>query len=218
MYGSIGKSKIRVVHNVANGPEVDGYLDGKLVLRTVAYKAISDYLEVNSGKHVVTVKIAGTDKSIVHGEVTLTPGMAYTLIVHGLISDPKTISPLLVDDNLACPVPGKAHVRFIHAAAGAPAVDIYSGHVRIFGNVSYGHAGNPEYLPVHSGHINVSVKTAAAVNIRSDVVTVVGPLPLRLESGGIYTIIASGIVGDSKCPLTALVSEDSKGSCVVTHL
>lgn len=217
VYGSSGKSKIRVVHNVAKGPEVDGYFDGKLVLRKVSYKAISDYLEVSSGKHVITVKISGTNNSIVHGELILTQGMAYTLIVHGLISDPKTIAPLLVDDNLSCPVPGKAHVRFIHAAAGAPAVDIYSGNVRVFSNVTYGKSGNPEYLPVNAGHIDISVKTAAAVNVRGDVVRVLGPIPLNLASGGVYTIIASGLVGDASCPLSALVSEDTKGSCIVTN-
>jgi hypothetical protein len=205
------KSRLRVVHNVANGPKVDGYLDGKRVLRDVSYKTISNYLEIPSGSHIVKVTVANTDKTIITGEVVVEANTAYTLIVHGLIKDPKTIAPLLLEDSLACPAPGKAHVRFVHAAAGAPAVDIYGGPAKIFSNVSYGQVGEPSYLPVPAGRVPVSVKPAGAQQV------VLGPLPLTLENGGIYTVIASGIVGDKNTPLTALLSEDTHGSCVVTH-
>jgi hypothetical protein len=212
------KSRLRIVHNVANGPKVDGFLDGKAALRDVPYKSISDYLEVTSGSHIVTVKVSGSETIIVDGEIDLVPGVGYTLIVHGLITDLKSIAPLLVDDSLTCPSHGKAHVRFIHAAAGAPAVDIYAGNVRIFDNVSYGQLSTPEYLPVMAGHINLSVTTAASVNISADIKRVLGPIPLRLANGGIYTIIASGLVGNAECPLTALVSEDTKGACIITNM
>lgn len=204
-------ARLRVVHNVANGPNVDATLDGAMVLKNVAYKAISDYLEITSGAHVVTVYVANSATVIGNWSVDLKIGGAYTLIVHGLIKDLKTIAPLLLEDNLTCPMQGKAHVRFIHAAASIPNVDIYAEDNRIFMNVAYGQTGNPVYLPVPSGMVNVSVTVTGSNK------TALGPLPLQLASGGIYTIIATGLLNDKMSPLSALVSEDSKGSCIIMH-
>ena len=206
------KSKVRVVHNVANGPDVDGYLDGMKVLKNFGYKSISDYLEVKSGKHTLTVKVSSNDSVIINGDVNLMPGKAYTVIVHGLISDLNSISSLVLEDNLMCPMEGKAHVRFIHAAAGVPAVDIYAGNTKIFDNVAYGQVGNPMYLPVDAGMVDVSVTAAGSLDIA------LGPINLRLVGRNIYTVIASGLIGDDRSPLTALVTEDTKGSCIVMNM
>lgn len=205
-------SKLRIIHNVAGGPEVDGYLDEVNVLQNFSYKSITDYLKVKSGMRNVTVKIAGTNNVIVDGGIDLAPGGIYTLIVHGLISNPKSIAPLLLSDDLTCPIQGKAHVRFVHAAAGAPAVDIYGNGMKVFSNVSYGQVGNPHYLPVGVGKLEVQVAPTGQN------VSVLGPLPLNLNNKGVYTIIASGLLNDQKYPLTALVSEDTKGSCVVMNM
>ena len=205
-------SRVRVVHNVANGPNVDGILDGKMVLRGVAYKAISDYLEIASGVHTLVVNVSGTNTTIGNWALNLGAGCAYTLIVHGLITDLKSIAPLLLRDNLTCPVHGRAHVRFVHAAASIPGVDIYAENNKVFGDVKYGETGNPTYLPVQSGQVEISVTTTENNQIA------LGPIPLQLSSGGIYTIIATGLLGDKMSPLSALVSEDSKGSCIIMHL
>lgn len=204
-------SRLRVVHNVANGPNVDASLDQKMVIRGSPYKSISDYLEIRSGKRVVSVYVSGTNTMIGNWVINFQPGQAYTLIVHGLITDLKSIAPLLLEDNLTCPMSGKAHVRFIHAAASIPAVDIYANNNKVFSNVSYGQIGIPSYLPVKYGEVEISVTTAGSDKIA------VGPLPLQLASGGIYTIIATGLLGDSMSPLSALVSEDSKGSCIMMN-
>lgn len=209
---SSGTSKLRVVHNIAGGPDVDGYLDGVNVLQNFSYKSITDYLKVKSGDRNITVKIAKTSNSVIDATINLLPGVTYTLIVHGLISNPKSISPLLLIDDLNCPAKGKAHVRFIHAAAGAPAVDVYANGKKSFGNVAYGQVGNPTYLPVNKGLVNAEV-AAAGENI-----SVLGPIPLELGDKGIYTVIASGLLNDQRFPLTALVSEDTKGSCVVVNI
>jgi hypothetical protein len=203
------KSRIRVVHNVANGPNVDGYFDGTKVLKGVGYKAISDYLEVPSGKHSIDVKIADTDNVVTGGDMVLAPGAAYTLIVHGLITDLKSIQPLLLKDDLSCPAPGKAHVRLVHAAASVPAADVYAGNLRIFENVSYGQVGYPAYLLVNAGAVDI------AVTPHDSKTTVLGPISMKLADGAVYTVIASGLLNDAKAPFTVLVSEDTKGSCVV---
>lgn len=206
------KSRIRVVHNVANGPNVDGFFDGSKVLKGVGYKAISDYLEVPSGKHSIDVKVADTETVIAGGDIVLAPGAAYTFIVHGLISDLKSIQPLLLKDDLSCPALGKAHVRLVHAAASVPAADVYAGNLRIFDNVSYGQVGYPAYLLANAGPVDITVTP------HDSKTAVLGPLPLKLADGAVYTVIASGLLNDAKAPFTVLVSEDTKGSCVVMQL
>lgn len=202
-----GPCYIRALHNVAGGPNVDVYLDNQKAIHNLAYKELTGYLKVSSKSKKLVVKVVGTDNAIVMTNLKLHPHKYYTMIVAGLIADPANITILGFLDKDVCPKPGTANVRFIHAAAGAPAVDIYANNTKIFSNVSYTNTGTPEYLPTTLGNIEVSVKVAGTNT------TVVGPVPLYLISGGIYTLIATGLVGNAKTPLTAVISHDNKGKC-----
>lgn len=200
-------SRVKVVHNVAGGPAVNVFLDGQGVLDDVAYKAISDYLRVPSGLHSVAIAAGG--KELASATVNLRAGTDYTVIAHGLVADLSSIALLALEDNNSCPALAKAHVRFVHAAAGAPNVDIWANNsAKIFTNVAYGSTGQPAYLPVDMGQLSLSVTPAGSTDV------VLGPLPLQLDAGKVYTIIASGLVGDKANPLTALVSVDNM---CVTH-
>lgn len=208
-----GKSKLRVIHNVAKGKEIDGYLDGTRVLGNFPYKRISEYLEVNSGHRLLEVKLSGTDKEVISGTVNLEPGRSYTLIANGHVADTGTvIQPLLLIDDISCPPSGKSKVRFIHAANNSPAVDIYSGLAKIFENISFGHVGSPEFILIDAGDIGVTATTVGSST------PIFGPIKYRLNNGGVYTIVASGIYKDPQTPLSAIISEDSHGSCIVMNI
>lgn len=207
---SVGSSRVRAVHNVAKGPKVNVVVDGKVALSGVGYKAISDYLKVPSGPH--TVSITTEDGTILaSSNVNLNNGKDYTVVAHGDVSNLNSIALLSLQDDNSCPAKGKSHVRFIHAASGAPAVDIWANmNSIVFENVTYGSTGNPTYLPVDSGDLTLAVAPSGVREV------VLGPLPLSLSPGKTYSIIASGLVGDAEAPLTALVSEDN--SCSTIHL
>lgn len=209
---TVGKAKLRVVHNVAKGKPIDGYLDGRRVIANFPYKRVSEYMEVNSGHRLLEVKLSGTDKEVISGTVTLEPGRAYTIMANGHIADTGTvIEPLLLMDDVSCPPSGKVKVRVVHAAGNSPAVDIYSGSGKIFSNVAFGHVGNPEFVTLDAGQISVTATPASGSN------TILGPLRYNLVNGGVYTLIASGIYRDSDTPLTAIVTEDSHSACIVVH-
>lgn len=196
-------SRVKVVHNVAKGPAVNVFVDGKEVLSDVDYKVQSGYLKLPSGKHSLSIEAGG--KVLASKNVELTPNKDYTVIAHGDVNNLSSIALLALQDNNSCPNRGKAHVRFVHAAAGAPSVDIWAGNnTRIFENVSYGETGKPIYLPVDAGVVDISVTPTGIVQ------RVLGPISLNLELGKVYTVIASGVVGDDLAPLTALVHEDNK--------
>lgn len=203
------KSKLRAVHNVAGGPNVDIFVDGKKVLSNVPYKAVSDYLLVDSGRHIVSTIPSGGGTPLTKVQIDLEPESSYTAIVHGALSNGK-IDTLALEDNLNCPDRGTAHLRFVHAAATVPAVDIYANGDKIFENVSYGQAGKPMYLPVPADVYTVEVTPAG-----DD--TIVFSADLSLQGQQIYTVIASGLLDDKNYPIDALVSEDSQGMCFVLY-
>lgn len=203
-------SRVKVVHNVAKGPAVDVLVDGKEVLSDVEYKVRSEYLKLPAGSHRVSIQAGG--KELAAADVDLAPNGDYTVIAHGDVTDLSSIALLALKDNNSCPAKGKSHVRFVHAAAGAPPVDVWAGNTNtIFQNVSYGETGKPVYLPVDAGKVDISVTPTGSLE------RVLGPLTLDLEKGKVYTIVASGLVGDEEAPLTALINEDRKCTVHVSH-
>ena len=205
-------STIRVLHNVINGPTISVRMDGKPLIAQLSYKEITAYISVKSDDHILTIWAGET--LLIEEELMINRNSHLTLVVAGTVaSNPPVLSLLNYEDNLKCPRPGYFHVRFLHVAYGVPAVDIYVGKTRIFKNVSYSNSGDPEYLPIRLGRLNdpnnpeyynVSVKLAGTNTV------VVGPIPIYFINGGIYTIFATGAVGDR---LSAILSHDNPDYC-----
>lgn len=208
----VSYSRVRVIHNVANGPKVTVLADGQPLIGDVAYKAISDYLRVPSGRHTISVTTADGATTLIKNTTFDLKGNAdYTIVAHGNVKDLSSLALLALGDDNACPAAGMAKIRFVHAAATIPAVDIYAGDAKIFDNVSYGAtgiSGKSAYLSVPTGMVSVSVTVAGDNKVQ------LGPLPLDLEEGKTYSVIASGLLDDAAAPLTALVSTDSSCSTI----
>lgn len=203
-------SRVRAVHNVANGPNVNVVVDGKIALSDVSYKAISDYLKVPSGKHAVAITTTDGSKTLASLDADLVPKADYTIVAHGDVTNLSSVALLALQDDNTCPKRGKAHVRFVHAAAKVPAVDIWANmQTPVFQNVAYGSTGSPTYVPVDAGEITLAVAPAGSTEV------VLGPIPLKLDQKKTYTVIATGLLEDEDSPLSALVSEDN--SCATVH-
>lgn len=196
-------SRVRCIHNVAEGPSVNILVDGKIVLSQVPYKAVSDYLRVPSGKHALAITTIDGINVLASSVVNLMPGKDYSVIAHGDVKNLKSIGLLALVDSKTCPGHGKSHIRFVHAAATIPNVDIWiNGKYKVFPNVAYGSVGNPTYLSVNSVKMNISAAPAGTMDIA------LGPIPFSPESGKIYTIIATGLLNDSAAPLSVIVIPD----------
>lgn len=214
-------SKVRLLHNVAGAPNVDVFVDGKKVGGSVSYKDYTDYLKLNSGSHRLVVKAAGakrSDKPLVCKTVTLKSCKMYTVIVAG---DVKALCDLavlaLIDQtNDKCDTnardPEQSYVRFVHAAAAAPAVDVYSRMAvaeagtegtddKIFSDYSY--KDYSKFRPVSPGEVTLLVSLANSLET-----VVLGPLTLNLEKGKSYSIIATGVPGSETDPLDAVLIVD----------
>jgi len=222
MYGRNGP-KLRVIHNVADAPNVDvkvvaGRDEHQLarsrpVLKNVPYKAISGYLELpitHGNSYAVGIK----PKATADVGIRLDPNTFTTAIVHGLLAD-KSVNYLFLADDSSCPEPGMAHLRFVHAAATVPDVDVYARPSsksrttpkdRILSDISYGQSS--KYLPVPAGSYRVDVKPAGGKRA-------VLSADLVLKPETIYTVVASGLLKDAQTPLTALVTTDNNDMCIM---
>lgn len=205
---AMSKSKLRLVHNVAGGENVDIYIDSIKAASNVPYGKISNYLTLDSGAHFIQLTKAGGLDVLVSGSVNLMKAQDYTTIAHGSMvkaNAPHGLLTLL--DNNSCPAMGKAHIRFVHAAADAPKVDVYFNNALTFADVKYGTTSNPVYLPIEEGEYDVVLRLAGKMD------KVLGPFPLIFDHQT-YTFIASGIPGNSMIPLSLLNSIDNQGFCM----
>ena len=181
-------ARVRVVHASPDAPAVDVYADGAKVLTNVAFKGSSDYLSVPAGPHNFKVFATGanpaTGTAVINADATLEAGKDYTVVAIGKVAD---IKPLVLVDNNAAPVAGKAHVRVVHASPDAPAVDIaVKGGAVLVPNLAFGKDAGP--LPVDAGTYDLEVRAAGTTTVALPINGV------QLAAGKIYTVFAVGLL------------------------
>ena len=181
-------ARVRVAHLSPDAPAVDVYANDIEVLSDVPFGAVSDYLTVPGGEYNFKVFAAGanptTDDPVIDADATLAGGKDYTVAAVGLLAD---IAPAVFEDNNAAPAAGKAHVRVIHASPDAPAVDIaVAGGPVVFSNLAFPNAAGPS--PGDAGTYDLEVRAAGTTTVALELDGV------TLEDGGIYTVIAAGLL------------------------
>src|SRR4028119_1899495 len=83
-----GNARVRVIHASPDAPAVDVFVDGTAALTNVAFRAISDYLEVPAGARNIQVAPtgAGASAAVITANPTLEAGKAYTVAAVGLVA------------------------------------------------------------------------------------------------------------------------------------
>lgn len=182
----VGSGKLMIIHASPDAPAVDLLLDGtKLNSVDVNYTDNTPYISATAGSRVLKVNVAGTLTTAMQANLSVVSGKNYSVFA---IDSVSKLSGLVVEDNLATPASGKAHVRFIHLSPNAPAVDVAvtSGGV-VFGNKSF--KDFTAFTPLDANTYDLEVRLAGTS-------TVVLPLPgIVLTAGKIYTVYAKGFVG-----------------------
>lgn len=200
---------IRFLYTIPNENEVDIYLNSKLVMSGVPYGTLSDYLRVPSGSHNLLITPTGSKVAVLSGKISLVSGDKYTVLITGNPSNTQTpLAMFLMKDEKLCPLQGKALLRVVHTAAGAPNVDVYVNRVRTLENIAFGRAGEPVYLSLDAGGVDVGITATGTSKV------LLGPLPIMLREKHVYTIYTSGVPGHREYPFGALVSDDAKNFCM----
>lgn len=196
---SNGVAFVRVGHLSPDAPAVDVWVDGNVVLQDVPFRAFSAYLQLEAGEHRVQVTPAGaTEPVVIDAVVNLGTGVSYTVAATGKLAQIQ--ATVIVDDRMTAGAAAK--IRFIHASADAPNVDItLSDGTVLFGDVAFGEAAS--YLAVGAGAYDLQVRLAGTDSV------VLSFADVALSNGVNYSVFAVGLVANGS--LAAIVTVDTPG-------
>jgi Domain of unknown function (DUF4397) len=200
------------------GPTVDIIKDNRYVTipaTGVPYGQpfINTYYDAVPGNNVLRIAPLFSNNNVYSRLVNLDAGKRYTAVALDFLPNVKI---LLTEDDLTPPAPGKAHLRFIHAIpqailATAPrkdTIDIVANGTVVFGARSFGdgltNQSKNAFVPVNAGAYSVTV------NVAGIPAPIAGPIPLVLQEGKIYTVIA-------RLNVTATPSVPSPGVTLIQH-
>jgi hypothetical protein len=206
---SAGNGRVRVMHASPDAPAVDIFVDGTKAVTALAFPNNTGYVSLPAGSRNVKVFVSpsdGTGAPALEANLDVAANTDYTVLAVGRLSD-STLALLPLQDNNAVPAAGNAHVRLIHAAPDAPAVDVVvSGtSTKVFSNVAFKGVGT--YTPVPAGSYSLDVRPAGAD-------TVVKTLNLALSDRFVYTAVATGLLGDGSLNVVALVDAQAPAPSV----
>jgi uncharacterized protein DUF4397 len=182
---------VRVAHfapGLLKGDVYVVYVNGRLQLKGVPFKTVSDYLKVPPGKFKVEVRKAGEPADsppVVAATVELEGGKAYTVAVFGQLT---SVEAALLTDDMSPPASGRSKVRLIQAIPGGAAVDLVSGGDVVVSNVRFPSASDYQEVPAGSRDVEVRKAGSGEVLARSD--------NLKLASGSISSLVAVGGIGE----------------------
>lgn len=200
------KAKVRFVHASPDAPAVDIRLnsgDGPKVFSNIAFKKVTDYLEVDAGSYNFVVTAAGkTDAVVTYDPATLEEGQVYTVMAIGTLAAgdmyPFLVRVFVDTQNGAASVDLKekkvetkpmAKVMVVHGSPDAPAVDLLVDGTKV-NSAGLAFPKNTGYLELEAGkefNIKVNVAGTSTTAIEAD---------LSFEKDKAYTVFAAGKVAE----------------------
>jgi hypothetical protein len=181
---------VRVAHfapGLLKGDVYVVYVNGRLQLKGVPFKTVSDYLKVKPGKFKVEVREAGEPADsppVIAATVDLEAGKAYTVAVFGQLTSVKAA---LLTDDMSRPASSKSKVRLIQAIPGEAAVDLVTSGDVLISNARFPSAS--DYQEVPAGSVDVEVRKAGSGEVLAKASDV------QLPSGSISSLVAVGGIG-----------------------
>lgn len=202
---------LQVLHASPDAPAVNVLIDGAEVLSDFDYKSGSGYVVLDRGTYSVAVEgiLPGGDVTVIEPvDIDFMRKMTYTIVAANSVAN---IEPLVFSQPNEDVSGGAARLLAIHAAAGAPTVDVYVtapgadlGATAPVGTFSYSEQIGPAEVP--AGDYQVRVTAAGdsdAVVFDSGTVTLNDGDDIALAA----VINTSG--GTAPISLVGLVSEGS---------
>lgn len=205
-------AKVNVIHASPDAPGVDLLVDNsKVNTAALTFPNATGYLTVNAGTRNIKVNAAGTTTTVINADLPFTKDKNYSVYAYNRLA---SIGAFMVEDNLATPASGQAHIRFFHLSPDAPAVTV--GYIDgptflpVFLNRSFETqataTANQGFMAVPAGTYNFDVRINYSQNGGTSVLSVPG---VALAAGKIYTVFAKGLVAGT--------GAQALGAQIVTH-
>lgn len=204
-------SDIRVVHASADAPNVDITLDNAAdpAIPDLAFGNFAGYVNLPAADYLVDVAVAGGTPVVFDDvPVTLELGALTTVYAIGSLGDDTLNLALISESNR--PIATAAQIQVVHASVSAGEVDIYltetddiSAADPAVGGVPFNaedlvSTGNLQVAP---GDYVISVTAAGTKDVA------IGPLPVTLSAGGVYTAVAVDADGGGLPPQVILMDD-----------
>jgi apolipoprotein D and lipocalin family protein len=201
------QSNLRIIHNVFDGPKVNVFVNKKLFAANLLYKDCTSYLPLPGNTNKVDIKLADGTK-LLSNNINVRGDKNITLIIIGDISDIKTIQTKIFSDDLSCPENGYSRINFINGLFGVKSVDLYINAKKFLSDILYGDCSDKESRVANDNRNPYVTKFTVKNSLTQEVI--IQDTDFYLVSGGIYTVITSGVSGTSE---SLLYYHDNKTSC-----
>lgn len=180
-------ASVRVGHCCPDAPNVDIYVDGEPAFEDVPFEQISEYVELPAESHDIAVTPHDDDESVLELTVDLDVDNAYSAFATGMLDDLECTVFVDAPGDVAA---DQTHVRFVHTAPDAPAVDVRvaDGGPTLCEDIDFRDAS--DYVPVDAGTYDLEV-----VPNGSDDVALSLP-DIEFNGGAAVSAIAVGQVDD----------------------
>lgn len=187
------RARVLVIHASPNAPGVDLLVDNtKVNSAPLTFPNNTGYLDVNAGSRNFKVNVAGTSTTAIDATANLGANKNYSVFAINSQANNAgtTFEALVLEDNLAAPASGQAHVRFVHLSPDAPAVDIVNvtggANTILIANKAY--KTYTDFIPLPAGTYDLAVRVAGTQ-------TTALSLPgVTLQAGKILTVFARGFL------------------------
>lgn len=177
----------RILHALPDLPNVDLYIDDKLVAQNLSYSNYTAYLPMFGESYKLSLYEAGTRETpLLTDMLSITEDDLLTLAT---VTAQNNVDFLAIPDTKMPTEQNKAMVRFVHLSPNAPPVDIAlpDGTI-LFSNVTY-MQGTP-YMTVEPSNYTLQVRAAGTPDV---VLTIPN---INVDPNSSYSIYALGLVGE----------------------
>jgi hypothetical protein len=195
-------ANVRVIHASPDTLAVDVVVNNNFsnpLVQDLAFPNVTAFVSVLPGEYNIKVTGANNPGVIpIDFDTTLAEGTANSVYALGPLA---TLQPLVLEDDLRS-IATEAKVRLVHASPTAGAVDIYITAPNTDINtvdpnvVNLEFANATDYLSLIGGNYTVTITPTGSKT------PAIGPTPINLVNGGVYTAAARDAVGGG------LVSQD----------
>ena len=176
-------SHVRLIQASPDIATVAVFVDGKVLLSTFTFTAVTDYATIPAGPHKFQVALIGRGARPAATSQTLSvnPGLAYTVAAVGTKSTGFSFEVFTDDNQLSTAM---AKVRIYNLSSGTGAVSVSTGTKALISGLSSQQASNYLTLPAGSYTFNLKLtkpntRITASATLQADTVTsifVVGDL------------------------------------------
>lgn len=202
-------ANVRVIHALPNTAPVNVVANNNATTTTttlagnLAFANVTDFTSITPGQYSIQVSDAANPGFSINADTPLAAGTTYSVYALGPLADPRL---LVLEDDLRS-IATEARLRLVHASPTAGNVDIYITPLGTdidivdpdFTNVAF--AADTDYVPLAGGAYNVTVTPTGSK------IPAIGPTPINLVNGGVYTAAARDAAG-SGAPFGLILMDD----------